>query len=61
LDLGGRAAAGRKSLRPACLGKSAKAMNAPFWWIGSGQFHDCQTYGRAAAILTTHVAKAPMQ
>jgi hypothetical protein len=43
------------------LGKSAKAMNAPFWWIGAGQFHDCQTYGRAVAILTTHVAKTPMQ
>jgi hypothetical protein len=43
------------------LGKSAKAMNAPFWWIGVGQFPAFQTCARAAAILTTHVAKTPMQ
>jgi hypothetical protein len=36
-------------------------MNAPFWWIGVGQFPAFQTCARAAEILTTRVAKTPMQ
>jgi hypothetical protein len=36
-------------------------MNAPFWWIGVGQFPAFQTYARGVAILTTHGAKTPMQ